>query len=156
MVTKLPQDFKDFLRLLGEHRVEYLLIGGYAVAFYDYSRPTADANVWIAMNPRNAHAAVSALSEFGFVDAALTAQVFLQRDRIVRMGHPPMRLELMTTIDGVDFEACYARRNIVGIDGQTVDLIDLADLRTNKAASARAKDMADLERLPNPSNELKA
>ena len=156
MVTKLPQDFKDFLRLRGEHRVEYLLTGGYAVAFYGYPRPAADVNVWIAMNPRNAHTAVSALAEFGFVDASLTAKVFLQRDRIVCMGHPPMRLELMTTIDGVDFEACYARRNIVGIDGQTVDLIDLADLRTNKAASARAKDMADLERLPNPSNELKA
>lgn len=102
------------------------------------------------MNPRNAHAAVSASAELGFVDASLVAQVFLQRDRIVRMGHPPLRLELMTTIDGVDFEACYARRNIVGIDRQTVDLIDLADLRTNKAASGQAKDMADLEQLPTP------
>lgn len=148
MVTRLPQDFKDFLRLLGEHHVEYLLIGGYAVAHYGYPRPTSDIDIWIAMNPKNANAAINALAAFGFSEPALTADIFLQPERIVRMGHPPMRLEIMTTIDGVAFDDCYARRNTVVIDGQRTELISLADLRTNKAASGRAKDINDLQQLP--------
>ena len=148
MVAKLPQDFLDFLKLLGEHRVEYLLIGGYAVSHYGYPRPTADFAIWIAMNPRNAHAAINALNAFGLSEPALTADVFLQPQRILRMGHPPMRLEIMTTIDGVAFDDCYIRRNTIDIDGQTAHLISLADLRINKAASGRAKDINDLQQLP--------
>ncbi len=148
MVTRLPQDFKEFLKLLGEHHVKYLLIGGYAVAHYGYPRPTSDFDIWIAMNARNASAAVNALAEFGFTDPSVTEDVLSQPQLILRMGHPPMRLEIMTTIDGVAFDDCYARRNTVEIDGQTAQLISLADLRTNKAAAGRNKDLADLEHLP--------
>lgn len=148
MVTRLPQDFKDFLKLLGEHHVEYLLIGGYAVAHYGYPRPTSDIDIWIAMNAKNAQAAISALAAFGFSQPALTADIFLQPERILRMGHPPMRLEIMTSIDGVEFDDCYARRNTVEVDGQRADLISLDDLRINKAASGRAKDINDLQQLP--------
>ena len=148
MVTRLPQDFKDFLKLLGEHHVEYLLIGGYAVAHYGYPRPTSDIDIWIAMNAKNAQAAISALAACGFSGPALTADIFLQPERILRMGHPPMRLEIMTSIDGVEFDDCYARRNTVEVDGQRADLISLDDLRINKAESGLAKDINDLQQLP--------
>ena len=148
MVTKLPQDFRDFLKLLSEHHVDYLVIGGYAVAHYGYPRPTSDFDVWIAMNARNARAAVNALADFGFTDPSLTVDVLLQPQRILRMGHPPMRLEIMTSIDGVTFDDCYLRRNTVDLDGQAAQLISLSDLRINKAAAGRNKDLADLEQLP--------
>ena len=149
MATLRPQDFKDFLKLLGEHRVEYLLIGGYAVAHYGYPRSTSDVDIWIAMNPRNASAAINALAAFGFSEPALTVDVLLQPERILRMGYPPLRLEIMTTIDGVTFDDCYARRNTIEIDGQSADLISLADVRINKAASGRAKGINHLQQLPN-------
>ena len=148
MVTRLPQDFKDFLRLLGEHHVEYLLIGGYAVAHYGYPRPTYDFDIWIAMSPKNAHVAKNALATSGFSEPALTEAAFLQPERILRMGYPPMRRAIMTTIEGVAFDDCYVRRNTVEIDGQQADLISLNDLRINKAASGQAKDLNDLQQLP--------
>ena len=98
MATKLPQDFKEFLKLLNEFNVEYLLIGGYAVAHYGYPRPTADFDIWIAMN------------------------------RI--------------------FAECFGRRIVVNLDGVNTNLISLDDLKQNKRASGRAKDLNDLEHLP--------
>lgn len=77
MVTRLPQDFKDFLKLLGEHHVEYLFIGGYAVVHYGYPRPTSEIDVWIAMNAKNAHAATGALAAFEFSEPLLNTEVFL-------------------------------------------------------------------------------
>jgi hypothetical protein len=143
-----PPDFKEFLRLLNAHRVEYLAIGGYAVAHYGYPRPTADFDVWTAMNASNAQRAVAALADFGFAQAAFKPELLLEPGKILRMGIPPMRLEIMNTIDGVDFADCYSRRNEIRLDETTaIDLISLADLIINKKASRRAKDLDDLEYL---------
>ncbi len=148
MVTKLPQDFKEFLRLLNAHSVEYLVIGGYAVAHYGYPRPTADFDVWIALSPSNAERAVAAISAFGFAQPMLTPELLLEPKRIVRMGTPPMRLEVMNEIDGVDFTQCFSRRvEVVLDDGTSANLISLEDLKRNKRASNRAKDRDDLEHL---------
>jgi len=148
MATKLPQDFKEFLKLLNEFNVEYLLIGGYAVAHYGYPRPTADFDIWIAMNRVNAAASVHALEAFGFEQPELQPSLLLEPGRILRMGVPPMRLELMNQIDGVEFAECFARRNVVNLDGVDANLISLDDLKQNKRASGRAKDLNDLEHLP--------
>ena len=102
-MTQLQADFKDFLSLLNAHRVDYLLIGGYAVGYHGYPRATVDLDVWIARMPDNANRMVAALREFGFTDPVLTTGLFLEPDRIVRMGVPPFRIEIATTISGVDF-----------------------------------------------------
>jgi len=147
MATKirLQADFKEFLKLLTSNKVEYLLIGGYAVAYYGYSRPTGDMDLWIAISPHNAERVDAALRAFGFTPSI---ENFLKENSIVRMGVPPFRLEILTTIDGVSFPECYASRNTVVIDGVEVNLINLQHLRLNKKASGRLKDLSDLENLP--------
>ena len=144
----LPHDFKDFLRLLDANAVEYLLIGGYAVAYHGYPRATEDIDIWIASNPENAQHIISALKEFGFELPELNPDLFLKPDSIVRMGVPPLRIELSTTISGVNFGECYKARVTEVIDGINVNIINLADLKKNKKASGRFRDLDDLERLP--------
>jgi hypothetical protein len=144
----LPHDFKEFLRLLNAHDVEYLLIGGYAVNYYGYPRATADMNIWIAVHPANADRVVTALKEFGFDLPDLSPELFLSQWQIIRLGMPPVRIEISTTISGVDFGECYAGRVQDTLDGVPVNLISLDHLKRNKKASARHQDLADLEHLP--------
>ena len=110
MDLTLPPDFKEFLRLLKEHDVRYLLIGGYAVGYHGYPRATEDLDIWVAIHPENAQKLVSVLKKFGFDDPALIPELFLQKPKIVRMGYPPMRLEITTSISGVEFDECYQAR----------------------------------------------
>lgn len=144
----LPPDFKDFLKLLNAHQVEYLLIGGYAVGYHGYPRATADMDVWIALHLQNAERLVAVLREFGFDVPELSVELFLTEDRIVRMGVPPLRIEIVTTISGVSFGECYAERIVDLLDGVEVNLISLKHLKINKRASGRHKDLNDLENLP--------
>ena len=144
----LPPDFKEFLKLLNKNSVEYLLIGGYAVGYYGYVRATADMDVWIATNVENATRAVSALREFGFDLPESTAELFLKPDNVARMGVPPFRIEMLTSISGVAFAEAYAERITDTIDGIAVSIISLHHLKINKKASGRLKDLADLEHLP--------
>jgi len=134
--------------LLNSRRVEYLLVGGYAVGFHGYSRPTGDLDVWIAVSPENAERVRQALVEFGFSQENVPANLFTDPDRIVRMGVPPVRLEIITAISGVDFASCYAGRVLAEIDGIPVNVIALDDLKANKRAAGRHKDLNDLEQLP--------
>jgi hypothetical protein len=148
MGVKLPNDFKEFLSLFRSHGVKYLLIGGYAVIYYGYPRATGDLDVWVALDPENADRIVDALREFGFDTPELSPGLFLQDQNMVRMGNVPVRIEIMTDISGVSFEECYAGRVETVIDGVEVSLIDLENLKKNKRASGRYKDLADLENLP--------
>lgn len=146
-VNLLP-DFKEFLRLLNSHGVEYLLIGGYAVAYYGYARATADMDVWVAVHPQNAEKLVGALKDFGFKVPELKPELFLNEGKIIRLGVPPVRLEIMTSISGVRFPECYAERVTDTIDGVPVQWISLAHLKANKKSAKRHKDLNDLENLP--------
>jgi predicted nucleotidyltransferase len=148
MDVKLPQDFKDFLKSLNAHGVDYLLIGGYAVGYYGYPRATNDIDIWIAIHRGNADRMVAALKEFGFDSPDLSASLFLQDKSIIRMGRPPMRIEIITRISGVKFDECYAQRVVDTIDEVQVNLISLKHLKINKKASGRHKDFDDLEHLP--------
>ena len=143
-----PSDFREFLKLLNNAEVAYLLIGGYAVGYHGYPRTTADMDVWVAISPENASKLVDVFRRFGMRDAKLTPDLFLRSGKIIRMGVPPMRIEVLTEIDGVSFAECYAAREVVTLDGETVNLISLRHLRTNKRASGRHKDLDDLEHLP--------
>ena len=144
----LTDDFREFLRLLGARRVEYLLIGGYAVALHGYPRATVDLDIWVRVEPDNAARIVAALRDFGFDSPLLAERLFLLADQIVRLGVPPFRIELLTSIAGVDFDACRTRAVLMEIDGLTVPVISLDDLKINKRAAGRHKDLADLEHLP--------
>ncbi|HEX6159279.1 MAG TPA: hypothetical protein VF111_03875 [Thermoanaerobaculia bacterium] len=148
MGVELPKDFKEFLKLLRAHGVRYLLIGGYAVGYHGYPRATGDLDVWIALEPENADRVVDALREFGFDTPQLNRDLFLQDRSIVRMGNIPFRIEITTSISGVTFDECYAHRVVDLLDGIEVSLIDLQHLKENKRSSGRAKDLADLEKLP--------
>jgi predicted nucleotidyltransferase len=144
----LPKDFKEFLKLLNANQVEYLLIGGYAVGYHGYPRATADMDIWIAIKPENSTRLINVFNEFGFSDSVLKSDIFLKEDQIIRIGLPPIRIEVVTTISGVSFDECYSERVIDKIDGIKVNLIDLKHLKINKKASGRHKDLNDLENLP--------
>lgn len=146
-IHTLPDDFKELLKLFNKHRVEYLLIGGYAVAHYGYVRATQDMDLWINNVSSNAVKTVQALIEFGFKPTTLTEDLFLQPHRVIRMGVPPLRIEILTTISGVQFDACYERRKKVVIDGVSIPIIDIEDLKANKKAAGRHSDLNDLENL---------
>ena len=146
--VNLPPDFKEFLQLLSAHHVEYLLIGGYAVAYHGYPRATADMDVWIALHPQNAEKVVAALKAFGFDLPELSPALFLKEGQIIRMGVPPLRIEIATSISGVRFDECYSARVIDILDEVEVNVISLPHLKVNKKAAGRHKDLDDLENLP--------
>ncbi|AEE49572.1 DUF6036 family nucleotidyltransferase [Haliscomenobacter hydrossis] len=146
MIT-LPPDFKDFLRLLYDHEVAYLLVGGYAVALHGYVRYTADMDIWVLMSPENASKIVSVLQDFGLPGANDLIDAFQNEKRVVGMGMPPYKIEVITSIDGVQFDECFSKKQIVEIEGIPINFISLEDLRKNKAASGRFKDLNDLEHL---------
>jgi hypothetical protein len=148
MDIALPPDFKEFLKLLKQNDVECLLIDGYAIGYHGYPRATNDLDIWVAIHPRNAQKIVSTLREFGFDTVDLADDLFLQEKSIVRMGVPPMRIKILTTISGVTFTECFQARIETVLDGVEVNLINLRHLKQNKKASGRFKDLDDLEHLP--------
>ncbi len=147
-MVKLPRDFKEFLRLLNRHEVAYLLVGGYAVAFHGYPRYTGGIDFWIAVSEDNAARVVRALREFGFDLPELRGELFLDERRMTRFGREPVKIEILNHVSGLTFAEAHPNAIPVEIDGITVPVISLADLRANKRASGRAKDLADLENLP--------
>jgi predicted nucleotidyltransferase len=146
-MIQLPPDFKEFLKLLKEHEVRYLLIGDYAVSYHGYIRATGDMDIWIAIHPDNAHKMVAVLKTFGFDHPDLSDDLFLHENKILRMGVPPVRLEITTSISGVEFDECYQARVVDELDGVEVNLIDLENLKKNKKASGRLKDLTDFKKL---------
>jgi hypothetical protein len=146
--VNVPPDFKEFLKSLADHRVEYLLVGGYAVAYHGYPRTTADMDIWIAVDQKNANNLVAALKAFGFDTVELSPELFLEEGHIVRMGVQPMRIEIITSATGVNFKECYKNRVVDELDGVEAHIIDLDHLKINKKAVGRYKDLDDLENLP--------
>jgi Nucleotidyltransferase of unknown function (DUF6036) len=144
----LTSDFRDFLRLLNEESVEYVLIGGYAVILHGYNRYTADMDVWVRPSAQNSERLVRALRKFGFSESTLADADFKRPGQVFTMGIPPTRIDVLTFASGVDFDECYRTRTVVDIDGLPVNLISLSLLRKNKTESGRLQDQADLERLP--------
>ncbi len=144
----LHPDFRDFLRFLNSHGVRYLVVGGYAVGYHGYPRATGDLDIWIAVDQDNAEKTAAALLEFGMPEHEVSKDLFLEEEKIIRMGVPPVRIEIITGASGVTFEDCYRRRLATEVDGIPVSLVALQDLKTNKKASGRHKDLEDLKHLP--------
>jgi hypothetical protein len=148
VTTQLPSDFKEFLQLLASRGIEYLVVGGYAVGFHGYPRATADLDIWIAATAPNAEKLEGALREFGFDVPELRRELFLEEDRIIRLGEPPIRIEILTNLSGVEFAECYAARDLVELEGLQISVIGLQHLKANKKAAGRYQDLSDLEHLP--------
>lgn len=143
----LNQDFKEFIQFLNYNHVQYLVVGGYAVAIHGHPRYTKDIDIWIETSLDNANNLLQALEQFGFSSLGLQIQDFMTPDQIIQLGYPPNRIDLLTNIDGVVFEDCYPLRLEVFIDDVVVTFIDLDNLKKNKKASGRLQDLADLENL---------
>ena len=148
MEIELPPDFKEFLRLLNSKEVKYLLIGGFAVGYHGYPRATNDLDIWVAVDLENAKKIVATLKDFGFQQTDLSEELFLKQDHIIRMGVAPIRIEILTSVSGIEFDDSYRERVMDHIDGIPVQIIGLKQLRVNKQASGRHKDLDDLENLP--------
>jgi hypothetical protein len=133
--------------VLNDNLVRYLVVGGYAVALHGHPRYTKDLDIWIEMTPENAERMVQALEQFGFGSLGLQAADFLVPDQIVQLGYPPSRIDLLSSLAGVEFEICYPLRVQTAIDEVTVSFLDLDNLRRNKRAAGRLQDLADLEHL---------
>jgi len=144
---QLPPDFREFFQLLNSEKVEYLLVGGHAVGYYGYPRATGDLDIWIALTDANAAGMARVLERFGFSKKTASPSLFLKENAVVRIGVPPLRIDLLTGVTGVDFAECYACRTLAILDGVEVSIIGLDHLRINKQAIARARDMDDLEHL---------
>ena len=151
----LNKDFKEFAELLNSTGVEYLIVGGYALAAHGHPRYTGDLDVWIRATENNIERLLGVLAQFGFGSLGLTRSDFLTPGAIVQLGYPPARIDLLTAIDGVEFDACYARKVVMKIAGVDLPIIGLDEFRANKRASGRAKDLADLEVLATPKGKLR-
>jgi len=145
--VKLQRDLREFIELLNSHGVEYLVVGGHAVAFHGYPRFTGDVDFFVRRTEANAHRLTAALAEFGFDQAHLDASVFTQANKVVQMGVPPNRIDILTTISGVEFEDAWSDRVTSDLDDLPVAYLSRRALLENKRAAGRAKDLVDLEKL---------
>ena len=144
----LPQDWREFLSSLNAKRVRYLVIGAHALAAHGAPCYTADLDVWVEPTNANAEKVMVALRAFGFgALKGLTADDFVDLDKVVMLGVPPMRIDLLTSISGVKFATAWKRRVRTKLGGVTVNVLSVADLRANKLAAGRPKDLADAQTL---------
>jgi len=141
------QDFEELLRLLEKNNVEYLVVGGYAVAYYGYPRFTKDIDLFYDNTPSNIEAIRNALFEFGFSAQELPVDAFLETGSIIKFGIEPVRVDLLNEIDGVVFENAYGNHVRGKYGSVTVNFICKNDLIKNKRTSARTQDLLDLENL---------
>lgn len=141
------RDFEDFLRLLSDQGVEYLIVGGYAVAFHGYVRATNDLDLFFRKTPANIARIGRALLCFGLPTTPAERERFSEPGNIIRMGVPPVRLEMINSISGVSFALAW-RHRIEGLYGEVpVFYLSRADLLVNKLESGRPKDLADIAEL---------
>ncbi|MCH8511064.1 MAG: hypothetical protein LAT83_05370 [Kiritimatiellae bacterium] len=135
-----------------DHRVKYLLIGGYAVAYHGYVRTTGDLDVFVECSEENAEKLVDACVAFG-LGSTVNPALFLTPGNILRFGLPPMRLEILNEISGVSFEECWDSREVLKVGEMEVPVMSIGKLMQNKEASGRQKDLLDLQMLRDPDTD---
>jgi len=143
----LSRDFIEFVKCLNRRGVEYLLVGGHAVAFHGRPRFTKDIDFWIRLSPANAKKMIEALADFGFGDAGIRKEDLSTPGKVVQLGLPPNRIDLVTSAEGVDFGEAWKRRIETQYAGQKLFVIHLQDLVRNKKAMGRKQDLVDLDYL---------
>ena len=143
----LNKDFKEFIKLLNSRNVDYLIVGGYALAAHGDPRYTGGIDIWVGPGDKNISLTLNALREFGFGEMGISAADLAAPNSVVQLGYPPARIDLLSLIDGVTFNDCYAKRVVARIDGLELPAIGAVDFRANKLAVGRLKDLADVEAL---------
>lgn len=143
----LHPDWKEFLKLLNSRGVEYVIVGAHALALHGIPRYTRDIDVFVRVAEDNANKLESVLKDFGFASLQVTAQDFLKPGIILQLGVEPYRIDVITSITGVEFEDAWSNRESGQLDGVPVSFLSVDDLRKNKLAVGRAKDLADVESL---------
>ncbi len=141
------QDFKEFVELLIKNKVEYLIVGGYAVGVHGHPRYTGDLDIWLNPSEENATKILLCINEFGFSSFNLKIEDLTKEGNVIQLGYPPLRIDLLNKIDGVEFNNCYKNKIIVNIDNILVNFIGYDDLIKNKKETGRHKDLDDLENL---------
>lgn len=144
---EIQQDFRDLLQLFNETNVEYIVVGGYALAFHGVPRYTGDIDLWLKISKQNAENVIKALRKFGFGSIKLSPSDLTQKDQIIQIGYPPVRIDLMTSIDGVDWDDAFKNSLKSHYGDITINLISKEDFIKNKKATGRFKDLADIESL---------
>ena len=144
----LNQDFKEFLELLNKHEIRFIIVGAYAVGFHGYVRNTGDLDVWIDTSKENAEKMLLALQDFGFSSLSINMDDLTRKDFVIQLGHPPNRLDILTSVTSLDFNTCYPKVEKTKIDQVEIPFLDLASLKTNKRSTGRKKDLGDIENLP--------
>lgn len=143
----LSKDFVEFIECLTKRKVEYLLVGGHALAFHGWPRFTKDIDFWIRAGTENAGRILLALEDFGFSDIGLKESDFTSPHKVIQLGLPPNRIDLLTSIDGVEFDSAFARRIESRYAGLPLYVLHLDDLIANKEACGREQDDLDLRKL---------
>lgn len=141
----LSKDFREFVHCLNEAQVKYLVVGAHALAAHGRARYTGDLDVFVASTEDNARKLVDALAEFGFPNVPF--QPFTEFDRILTLGHEPLRIDVFTHIPGLDFEESWSRKEVIPVKGLRVNVVSRIDFVTSKKASGRPKDLLDIELL---------
>lgn len=142
----LSQDFEDFIRLLNAHQVDYMVVGGYALAFHGKPRHTGDLDIWIRISEENAAKMLKVMKDFGFASLKLKKEDFLQDNLVNQIGYPPLRIDIIGEIDGVKFDEAYENhQKIILDDDYEINYIGLGDFLTNKQASGRKRDLLDVK-----------
>ena len=144
---QLDPDFSEFVALLAAHDVRYMIVGGYALAAHGLPRATGDLDVWIWPDPDNARRILEVLDEFGFGELSISEDDLTSPDLVIQLGYPPYRIDLLTRIEGVNFESAWQRHVEVILDTVRVPFIGRDDLIANKRAVGRPQDVADVLRL---------
>jgi predicted nucleotidyltransferase len=143
----LNKHFREFLKLLIDNGIRFVVVGGYAVGIHGFPRYTGDMDVFVAFDAENAARLKRVFELFGFDDLGLSENDFRQADSVIEIGREPTKIQILTGIDGVDFSDAYANRIHVDLDGLQVPFLGFDDLLKNKKASARSKDLIDVDEL---------
>lgn len=143
----LNPDFREFVELLIQHEVKYLVTGGYAVGVYGHPRYTGDIDIWVESSSENGEKLTAVFNDFGLSSFGLTPDHFSKPEQVIQIGFPPHRIDILTSIDGVGFADAYLNKEIIEIDGLSISFIGLKDLAKNKRATGRGIDLDDLKNL---------
>lgn len=143
----LDKDFEEFVFLLNKHAIDYMIVGGYALAFHGKPRHTGDLDIWIDLSEDNAQKMIDVINDFGMGSLGMEKQDFLKKGGITQIGYPPLRIDILNEIDGISFNQAYPNKLIIDIDGLQVNYIGLEDLIINKQVSGRQQDISDVKQL---------
>ena len=146
-MLNIPKDFREFIQLLNENDVKYLIVGGYAVGYHGHPRSTGDIDIFISTEIKNAKAILNCLKKFGFGQLGISTNDLTEKEQVIQLGYPPLRIDILTSIDGIKFSEAWNNRITEKIDDLSLSFISLKDLLINKKSSNRLKDLTDFEEL---------